>query len=124
MANYYDPNKYSLLKEIQGLETSYGKSPQMAQAQQAAESAPMFDKQTTQSMASGMQSGGVSGALMSGGVMSSNPYMIAGGLVLSELEAKKKAEAEAERQNIENEKNRRSSIQNVLTQMSNSKFGI
>lgn len=124
MANYYDPNKYSLLKEIQGLETSYGKSPQMAQAQQAAESAPMFDKQTTQSMASGMQSGGVSGALMSGGVMSGNPYMIGGGLILSELEAKKKAEAEAERQNIENEKNRRSSIQNVLTQMSNSKFGI
>ncbi len=124
MANYYDPNKYSLLKEIQGLETSYGKSPQMAQTQQVAESAPMFDKQTTQSMASGMQSGGVSGALMSGGVMSSNPYMIAGGLVLSELEAKKKAEAEAERQNIENEKNRRSSIQNVLTQMSSSKFGI
>lgn len=124
MANYYDPNKYSLLKEIQGLETSYGKDPKMAQTQQVAESSPMFDKQTTQSMASGMQSGGVSGALMSGGVMSGNPYMIGGGLILSELEAKKKAEAEAERQNIENEKNRRSSIQNVLTQMSNSKFGI
>lgn len=124
MANYYDPNKYSLLKEIQGIETSYGKNPNIAQTQQVAESSPMFDKQTTQSMASGMQSGGVSGALMSGGVMSGNPYMIGGGLILSELEAKKKAEAEAERQNIENEKNRRSSIQNVLTQMSNSKFGI
>ena len=56
--------------------------------------------------------------------MTGNPYMIGGGLLLSELEAQKKAEAEAERQNIENEKNRRKNIQSVLGQMSTTKFGV
>ena len=58
------------------------------------------------------------------GIMTGNPYMIGGGLLLSELEAQKKAEAEAERQNIENEKNRRKNIQSVLGQMSTTKFGV
>ena len=120
MANYYDPNKYSLLKEMQH-NTQYSN----VTPQQAIEDAqPMFDKDTSKAMASGMQSGGVSGALMSGGIMTSNPFMIGGGLLLSELEAQKKAEAEAERQNIENEKNRRKNIQSVLGQMSTTKFGV
>ena len=63
MANYYNPNKYSLLNEMQ-LNTQYGTGG-ITPAAQAESSAPMFDKDTSKAMASGMQSGGVSGALMS-----------------------------------------------------------
>ena len=94
---------------------------------------PMFSKDTAQAIQSGAQAGGISGALTSGGISSmlgkggmagGGPYALAGGLILSQIEAAEKAKADAEKQRIRNEMDRRNNMQSTHASMANQKFGI
>lgn len=93
---------------------------------------PFISPQTAMAGVKGAQAGGLSGALMSGGISSlltsgaaaGGPYAIAGGLLLSELEAAQRAKAEQEAQEIANEKNRRANMQNVLQQNARTTFKV
>lgn len=129
MANYtpYQQDKYSLLSELPN--TQYGNS-QLPFEPQAQES--LIDPSTIRASYGGMQAGGLSGALMSGGVSSlltsgaaaGGPYAIAGGLLLSELEAAQKAKAQQEAEKIANEKTRMANMANALQSNSKTVFRV
>lgn len=95
-------------------------------------SEPLVSTSTAQAAARGAQSGGLSGALMSGGVNSlltsgaaaGGPYAIAGGLLLSELEAAQKEKARVEAEKIQNEKDRMANMQNQLNAQSRTVFKV
>ena len=131
MATYINPKKYSLLDELPS--TQYGTPQKTARLQETSmmqgggdwlDSFGSMSPGTAQATTQGLQSGGLSGALMSGGMAAGNPYAIAGGLVLSEIEAKQKAKAAKEQEDIANEKQRRSNIMNLLQSNSKTRFGI
>ena len=70
-------------------------------------SSMLLNPETANSVNSGMRSGGASGALVSGGLSSmlgsggmsaGGPYALAAGLVLSQIEARQKEDAEAQAQ--------------------------
>lgn len=129
MANYYDPNKYSLIDspEFQTAYSNYRPN-QMADVKNE----PFMSPEVARSAAYGAQSGGLSGALISGGTTSlltsgaaaGGPYAIAGGLILSQIEAAQKAKAEQEAQKIQAEKEKQAKMMNVYAKMANQKFGI
>lgn len=133
MANYtpYGSDRYSLLGDMD-FQNSF--APKQAMASQTAIPAeePLISPSTAMAGAKGAQAGGLSGALMAGGINSlftsgaaaGGPYAIAGGLLLSELEAAQRAKAEQEAQEIANEKNRRASMQNVLQQNARTTFKV
>jgi hypothetical protein len=91
-----------------------------------------MSKSTIAAGVKGAQAGGLSGALMAGGVNSlltsgaaaGGPYAIAGGLLLSELQAAQEAKAQAEAQRVENEKNRMANMQGQLNSMSKTVFKV
>lgn len=93
---------------------------------------PFISPGTAQSAARGAQSGGLSGALMAGGVNSlltsgaaaGGPYAIAGGLLLSELEAAQKEKARVEAEKIQNEKDRMANMQSQLNNQSRTVFRV
>lgn len=131
MANYMGNSpSYSLLDDME-FRTAFSGQPQ-TQQQASAQQEGLLSPSTAQAAARGAQSGGLSGALMSGGISSlltsgaaaGGPYAIAGGLLLSELEAAQRAKAEQEAQEIANEKNRRSNMQNVLQQNARTTFKV
>jgi len=81
----------------------------------------------------GAQSGGISGALTSGGIMSMlgpsgmsgfGPYAAAGGLILSQIEAHQKALAAQEQERIENEKKRRANMLAQYNTMAGMRFDV
>lgn len=133
MANYtpYGSDKYSLLGDMQ-FQNAFAPKQELATAPQAAAEEPFLSNSTAMAGVKGAQAGGLSGALMSGGISSlltsgaaaGGPYAIAGGLLLSELEAAQRAKAEQEAQEIANEKNRRANMQNVLQQNARTTFKV
>lgn len=136
MANYFSPDKYSLLDNPQ-FQTQFSGPGQQIQAQPAQQvtqqSDPLLSPDVARATAYGGQAGGLSGALTSGGVASvlgpagmagGGPYAIAGGLILSQIEAAQKAKAEAEKQKIQDEKDRQSKLSNVYARMANQQFGV
>lgn len=133
MSGAYNPRLFKLLDELPSnkYQSSMQRQPQEAQAQEQ-----LMRPDTQKATAAGMQSGGVSGALMAGGVQSMigsgsmsaamagmGPYAIGAGLLLSELEASKNAKAAQEQERIANEKNRQNRMQSAFSSMANSKFG-
>lgn len=91
----------------------------------------------TRAAMSGAQSGGLSGALTSGGVSAMlgaenmeaamggmGPYAIAGGLVLSQIEAAQKAKAAQEQERIANEKGRRGQMLAQFNRNANLDFNV
>lgn len=106
------------------------KKPIEASGVQSPEDGPLVSPSTAQAAARGAQSGGLSGALISGGVSSmltsgmaaGGPYAIAGGLLLSELEAAQKEKARVEAEKIQNEKDRMANMQNQLNAQSRTVF--
>ena len=139
MANsYYDTfNKpaYSLLGDAE-FRTNWSNAPLKEDSGQSLDSGmgndPLFSQSTAQAAARGAQSGGLSGALMSGGVNSlltsgaaaGGPYAIAGGLLLSELQAAQEAKARQEAEMIANEKARNQNMQNQLNQNARTVFRV
>lgn len=137
MANYmgpYNGSSYSLFDD-EDFKTAFSGGGQGSQRSPAEAPEPWISKNTQAAMASGGKSGGLSGALMSGGVSSmlgaesmgaamagGGPYAIAGGLLLSELQAAQEAKARQEAEQISNEKQRRSDMQNMLQQNSRTRF--
>ena len=94
---------------------------------------PFMSADVARASVSGAQAGGVSGGLISGGLTASlaegglagaGPYAVAGGFILSQLEAAQKAEADAEKQRIKNEMDRRDNMQKTYASMANQTFGI
>jgi hypothetical protein len=129
MANYMGNSpSYSLLDDME-FRTAFSGQPQ-TQQQASAQQEGLLSPSTAQAAARGAQSGGLSGALISGGVNSmltsgmaaGGPYAIAGGLLLSELQAAQEAKARQEAEMIANEKQRRSDMQNMLQQNSRTRF--
>lgn len=124
----YGGSSYSLLDDNE-FKSSFS-NPQ--QVQPTDQDDPMLSQSTAQAAARGAQSGGLSGALMSGGVSSlltsgaaaGGPYAIAGGLLLSELQAAQEAKARQEAEMIANEKARNTNIQNQLNQNARSTFRV
>jgi hypothetical protein len=124
----YQQKPYSLL-DNQEFKTAYG-TEEKSSAPEAEE--PMFSKSTAQAAAQGAQFGGLSGALTAGGVSSlltsgaaaGGPYAIAGGLILSQIEANQKAKAAAEQERVQNEKNRMASMQSMYEKMANQSYNV
>jgi len=94
---------------------------------------PMMFDDTARAAAYGAQSGGLSGALTSGGVASmlgaggmagGGPYAVAGGLILSQIEAAQKAKAQAEIQRVTDERNRMASAQSMYEKMANQTYEV
>ena len=120
---------YSLLDDME-FRTAFSGQPQ-AQSQPAQQEG-LLSPSTAQAAARGAQSGGLSGALMSGGVNSmltsgmaaGGPYAIAGGLLLSELQAAQEAKARQEAEMIANEKARNQNMQNQLNQNARTVFRV
>ena len=138
MANYMGQKPSFTLFDDEAFNTAWSNAPLKERSQ--AESNPMassiedpfISPQTAMAGVKGAQAGGLSGALMSGGISSlltsgaaaGGPYAIAGGLLLSELEAAQRAKAEQEAQEIANEKNRRANMQNILQQNARTTFKV
>lgn len=131
MANYMGNSpSYSLLDDME-FRTAFSGQPQ-AQQQASAQQEGLLSPSTAQAAARGAQSGGLSGALMSGGVNSmltsgmaaGGPYAIAGGLLLSELQAAQEAKARQEAEMIANEKARNQNMQNQLNQNARTVFKV
>lgn len=136
MANYMGNSpSYSLLDDME-FRTAFSGQPQ-AQQQASAQQEGLLSPSTAQAAARGAQSGGLSGALMSGGVSSmlgaesmgaamagGGPYAIAGGLLLSELQAAQEAKARQEAEMIANEKARNQNMQNQLNQNARTVFRV
>jgi len=122
----YMGGQYSLLNDPK-FQTAYS-GPGVQQAAVVSDAPEeenlLGDKGTRQAAAAGMRSGGLSGALMSAGMASGNPYAIGGGLILSQIEQAQKAKAQAEQERIENEKNRRDNMQKQYASMANMKVSI
>jgi hypothetical protein len=139
MAEYIKNNqsKFSLL-DTPEFQTMYSKpSGGGAQTQSAESSADesksFLSPDVARATAYGAQSGGLSGALTSGGVTSmlgpagmagGGPYAVAGGLILSQIEAAQKAKAEAEQERIKNEKIRMEKTRMAYSDMANQRFGV
>lgn len=136
--SYYDTfNKpaYSLLGDEE-FRTNWSNAPLKEASGQSLDSGmgndPLFSQSTAQAAARGAQSGGLSGALMAGGVNSlltsgaaaGGPYAIAGGLLLSELQAAQEAKARQEAEMIANEKARNQNMQNQLNQNARTVFKV
>lgn len=131
MANYqpYNANQYSLL-DVPEFKSSYQGSPSSYIQQPQQES--MMDPSTARAAAYGAQNGGISGALTAGGVSSllsngasaGGPYAIAGGLILSQIEAAQKAKQAQEDERVANEKNRMNKMQQAYANNANLRFGI
>lgn len=130
MANYMGNSpSYSLLDDME-FRTAFGGQPK--QQMQAETQEQLISPSTAQAAARGAQSGGLSGALMSGGVNSmltsgmaaGGPYAIAGGLLLSELQAAQEAKARQEAEMIANEKARNQNMQNQLNQNARTVFKV
>ena len=68
-------------------------------------------------------SGGVS-SLLTSGAAAGGPYAIAGGLLLSELEAAQKEKARVEAEKIQNEKDRMANMQGQLNAQSRTVFRV
>lgn len=93
---------------------------------------PMLDQSTQQAAAYGGQAGGISGALIAGGTSSllnngaaaGGPYAIAGGLLLSQIEAAQKAKAEKEQQRVANENARMDATRNAYINMANQTYRV
>lgn len=90
-------------------------------------------KDVARSAMYGAQSGGVSGALTSGGIMSilgpsgmagGGPYALAGGLILSQIEAAQKAKAQQEAERIQNEKQRMADMGAQYRSMANQRYSV
>ncbi len=121
---------YSLLDDME-FRTAFSGQPQ-TQQQASAQQEGLLSPSTAQAAARGAQSGGLSGALMSGGVNSmltsgmaaGGPYAIAGGLLLSELQAAQEAKARQEAEMIANEKARNQNMQNQLNQNARTVFRV
>lgn len=131
MANYMsDSPYYSLLGDKQ-FQTAFSNPQKQMQVSQDSTD-PWINKNTASAAAQGAQSGGLSGMLMSGGVNSlltsgaaaGGPYAIAGGLLLSELQAAQEAKARQEAEMIANEKQRNSNMQGQLNQNARSTFRV
>ena len=138
MANYIPKNadRFSLLSELPNSQYGIQMAPSQGQSQ-GQQSEPWIKPETAQAAYSGMQSGGLSGALMGGGTQAmlgaesmgaamagGGPWAIAGGLLLSELEAAQKAKAQREAEEIANEKNKRTNMTNLLQNNSKTKFSV
>lgn len=137
--SYFDTfNKpaYSLLGDAE-FRTNWSNAPLKEASGQSLDSGmggndPLFSQSTAQAAARGAQSGGLSGALISGGVNSmltsgmaaGGPYAIAGGLLLSELQAAQEAKARQEAEMIANEKARNQNMQNQLNQNARTVFRV
>lgn len=128
MANYYDPNGYSLI-DLPEFKTAYSGQ---QQTQAPKEELP-FTPEVARATAQGAQHGGISGALISGGAAASlapgglagaGPYAVAGGLILSQIEAAQKAKMEQEQEKIQQEKNRQAKLANVYQGMGKMRFGV
>lgn len=128
MANYMGNSpSYSLLDDME-FKSSFDNYQAPAQVPQESFISPS----TAQAAARGAQSGGLSGALMAGGVSSlltsgaaaGGPYAIAGGLLLSELEAAQKEKARVEAEKIQNEKDRMANMQGQLSAQSRTVFRV
>jgi hypothetical protein len=131
MANYMGNSpSYSLLDDME-FRTAFSGQPQ-TQQQASAQQEGLLSPSTAQAAARGAQSGGLSGALISGGVNSmltsgmaaGGPYAIAGGLLLSELQAAQEAKARQEAEMIANEKARNQNMQNQLNQNARTVFRV
>lgn len=122
-------SQYSLI-DLPQFQTAYSQTP--AQAVPAQEGGSFLSPDVAKAAAYGAQSGGVSGALISGGTTSlltsgaaaGGPYAIAGGLILSQIEAAQKAKAAHEQEVIANEKERMSKTQQAYASMANQRFGV
>lgn len=125
MAAYMPQGQYSLLNDPQ-FETAYSgiKASNMVDKAPVQEESILGDKDTRQAAAAGMRSGGLSGALLSGGIASGNPYAIGGGLILSQIEEAQKAKAAQEQERIENEKARMVAMKTQYNNMANMSFKI
>lgn len=92
----------------------------------------MFDPATAQAAAYGAQSGGIAGALTSGGVTSllangastGNVAAIGGGLILSQIEAAQKAKAAAEQEHMANQKATMDKTRQAYASMANQRYGV
>jgi len=129
MANYYNPNGYSLI-DIPEFKTAYSNS---VQPEQKKPEESLISPEVARATAYGAQSGGISGGLIAGGLTSSlapgglagaGPYAVAGGLILSQIEAAQKAKLEQEQERIANEKNRQAKLDNVYQRMGSMRFGV
>lgn len=126
----YNTNQYSLI-DTPEFKTAYSGSGQQAQAP-AEQKEQFMSNDVARATAYGAQSGGLSGALTSGGVTSlltsgaaaGGPYAIAGGLILSQIEAAQKAKAAAEQERVEGEKNRMEKTRQAYASMANQSFGV
>jgi len=132
MAGYFDNKpQYTLLDNPQFQSAYSGQGKQDISLKDQGQD-PMFSPDVARAAAYGAQSGGLSGALTSGGVTSlltngaaaGGPYAIAGGLILSQIEASQKAKAAAEQERIANEKNRMNATKQAYMNNANLKFGI
>ena len=125
---------YSLLDDME-FKTSFGKP--MEQLAPQAQQESFISPGTAQAAARGAQGGGLSGALMSGGTAAmlgaesgsaamagGGPWAIAGGLLLSELQAAQEAKARQEAEMIANEKNKNQNMQNQLNQSARTVFRV
>lgn len=124
----YNPNKYSLLDDQQ-FQTAYGTP---AAPTEPATDEPFLSKDTARAAAYGAQSGGLSGALTSGGVTSAlmgglttgNAAAMGGGLILSQIEARQKEKAAKAQAEADAENKRRDNMVSQYTNMANLKFGV
>lgn len=131
---YSNPNDY-VIDTIANAPVDY--STQMSNGSPASiPESPMdfsMSPDTARAAAIGAQSGGLSGALTSGGIASmlgsgglagGGPYALAGGLILSQIEAAQKAKAAQEQERIANEKGRRSQMLAQFNRNSNLDFNV
>lgn len=116
-------SQYSIM-DIPQFNQSYDRPADSYRLPDDAVKEPMFSKDTAQAIQSGAQAGGMSGALVSGGVASGNPYALAGGLILSQIEAAQKAKAQAEAQRVADEKSRMANTQSMYEKMANQTYGV
>lgn len=138
MANYvpYQQSDYSLLDNPQFQSYFSGKDAgvesQSGLPQKAATSQDLVSPSTARAAANGAQFGGASGALISGGVSSmltngagaGGPYALAGGLILSQIEAAQKAKAQQEAERVQNEKDTMEKTRQSYMNNANMRFGV
>jgi hypothetical protein len=132
---YYTPDlkkqdlQYNSIMDLPAFQQSYSKKPESEPETKE----PFLSPDVARATAYGAQSGGLSGALTSGGVTSmlgpagmsgGGPYAVAGGLILSQIEAAQKAKAAAEQEKIDNEKIRMAKTQAAYANMANQSFGV
>lgn len=122
---------YSYLSDVPQFSTSYDYvNPQTAAV--APEQEPLMSKDTARAAAYGAQSGGLSGALMAGGINSmltsgmaaGGPYALAGGAVLSMIEAQQRKKAEKEAAEAAQAKQIKDDTVNQYNIMAKTNFGV